>query len=327
MGLTRGPDRYSEKTITCTMPHVFPRPEEAAAIDARWGPRGIVAWRVVLFLGALQRFTRALSAYSDEHGIGLAWFRGFEWTPGDDQNGHAHAHFWIFAPFLPQYVLRELWAQSLRRAGLSVPERDGFGLGRGGVCLGVGAPGDAVGWEQWTVDPGGNVVPLPRPGGACEAAPRRKCGGVPRHRKGRRCARARRSCVIFDIRSIRDFLEPFREMQKTRGLPFGGAGRLFSYLDGWNIRSVGEHGTTIDPIVAARLYEALEARRITQSTRGFYDDDPEVFCGRCGASGCFFVLVLDAGDPLFARHETERSERIARRSEARACTVQAALNH
>jgi len=75
---------------------------------------------------------RALSTTSDPEAIALRHspdaqhahvVRFFEWTPGDDRQGHPHAHLWTFAPFISKELIRKLWSEAVQATGY--PARDG----------------------------------------------------------------------------------------------------------------------------------------------------------------------------------------------------------
>lgn len=40
----------------------------------------------------------------------------FEWTPGDDGQGHAHWHTWFFSPYLPRELVERVWRASWLRS-------------------------------------------------------------------------------------------------------------------------------------------------------------------------------------------------------------------
>jgi hypothetical protein len=42
--------------------------------------------------------------------------RVFEWTKGNDGDGHPHFHVWAFGPFMPHELLKEWWRQAWERA-------------------------------------------------------------------------------------------------------------------------------------------------------------------------------------------------------------------
>lgn len=92
--------RWSEKLLTLTAPHVV-----GDTVGERIA-RVLSAWR--LFLKRLNAFLRSIAAHTSS-----AWFRVFEWTPGNDGKGHPHLHVWFFGPFLEQPMLRDWWATAL----------------------------------------------------------------------------------------------------------------------------------------------------------------------------------------------------------------------
>jgi hypothetical protein len=80
--------------------------------------------------------------------------------------------------------------------------------------------------------------------------------------------------------------------------PSGKAGRdLQTYLDGWSIVDVDEHGRRIDPSIAARLYESLEGRRMVHASRGFLDPPRAAHCPRCGGVGYLHALPIPPAPP------------------------------
>lgn len=100
----------------------------------------------------------------------------------------------------------------------------------------------------------------------------------------------------FDLRAVRELMKGGRRSALTLsrvetigrcstpdGLKrFGGPGLdAFSYAEGWTLSEI--EGFCSDA-VRARLYCALESRRLTQASRGFYLDDAPPICTLCGAS-------------------------------------------
>lgn len=110
LGLTarwRGRARFGERLITLTAPHVG-----SARDRVRW-MRDAFAW-----------FNRKLHEYRlDELGAAnvryCAQARFFEWTDGDDGQGHPHWHVWDFGPFVPRELLTEWWHEAWRRTSRS----------------------------------------------------------------------------------------------------------------------------------------------------------------------------------------------------------------
>lgn len=99
------------------------------------------------------------------------------------------------------------------------------------------------------------------------------------------------SKVIVDIRMLRGFdLRAARELIKgsrrqaltlSRVEYTDGPGvDAFAYADGWTI---GDVVAFCSPDVVARLYMALEARRLTQASQGFFADDAPPECPCCGS--------------------------------------------
>lgn len=91
--------RWSEKFMTLTAPHF---------------PRHSISERIWIVLRAWSRFLRFMNSYWKARGIRSAeWFRVFEWTPGDDEQGHPHLHLWILSPYLPHDEIESWWRQAL----------------------------------------------------------------------------------------------------------------------------------------------------------------------------------------------------------------------
>jgi len=98
--------RWSEKLLTLTVPH---RREHGSR------QRIEIAFRALfLFQKALKKWLRS----HDDYEL-VAWFRTFEWTPGDDGHGHPHFHFWILCPYLDRKFMLRAWAQALRTSGMA----------------------------------------------------------------------------------------------------------------------------------------------------------------------------------------------------------------
>ncbi len=97
---------WTEKFLTLTAPHCA---EHAVAqrIELLF-----VAW--VLMLKSLNRWFLA-KAKADKRF--LAWFRNFEWTPGNDHQGHPHFHIWLLCPYIKKKVIEHFWRCALRTAG------------------------------------------------------------------------------------------------------------------------------------------------------------------------------------------------------------------
>lgn len=74
---------------------------------------------------------------------------------------------------------------------------------------------------------------------------------------------------------------------------------VYEYSEGWTIADVYE---MCAPDVVARLYCALEGRRLSQASQRFFVDDPPCSCASCGGEG-FFVRF----EPI--AEESERAER------------------
>jgi hypothetical protein len=95
---------YGDKFLTLTVPHL---------------PSDTVALRIDRLRDTWPVFLKVFNAYLLERVIKhVEWFRVIEWTVGEsDQLGNPHLHLWLFAPYLDQAVLRDLWRHALLTAG------------------------------------------------------------------------------------------------------------------------------------------------------------------------------------------------------------------
>jgi hypothetical protein len=103
--------------VTLTIP-----PVGEHRYSAETGGSSVVRDRIELVNMAWRWFSRSLNSWSrrmrkSSGGVRAPWYRGFEWTPGNDRLGHPHLHCWIFGPYLPFQLVREWWAAALLRAG------------------------------------------------------------------------------------------------------------------------------------------------------------------------------------------------------------------
>lgn len=96
--------------------------------------------------------------------------------------------------------------------------------------------------------------------------------------------------VIVRLQLVRDFnasaVEELIKGGRRRAIELsrldvhGGGDDAYDYADGWTI---GEVLDFCNPDVTSRLYMALEGRRLSQASRGFYEDDPPLECECCGS--------------------------------------------
>jgi hypothetical protein len=90
--------RWSEKLITLTVPHSGDVRRDVHALKRAW-----------------PRFKRRLAAYLKRRGCQrwreIPYWRATEITHSDD--GHAHYHVWVLAPYIPRVLLGHWWALSL----------------------------------------------------------------------------------------------------------------------------------------------------------------------------------------------------------------------
>lgn len=122
---------WGEKLLTLTIPH-FDRVLDPAPDLERLDVT--VQARIDAIFRAWRRFALKLNAWSRRQirrhrGTRPAFYRSFEWTPGDDGKGHPHFHVWILAPWIPfsrehdgKDGIRDWWRAALAAEG--VPDAD-----------------------------------------------------------------------------------------------------------------------------------------------------------------------------------------------------------
>lgn len=117
-------DRWGERMLTVTLPHVGTPRERIITLRATWAR----FWRVLqdalrprltgecgIKLTELPARPEGFPAdrpleltFNDL----LSYLHVFEWTPGDDGLGHPHLHVWLFSKRLDRDWLQELWEES-----------------------------------------------------------------------------------------------------------------------------------------------------------------------------------------------------------------------
>lgn len=114
--------RWGQRMVTLTIPHVD---SPGRFFDESIGPRAAVEARIRLLFAAwrrfslsLQRWARSMNAAAGRSRTRCAWYRAFEWTRGDDGNGHPHFHVWMFSPFLDRELVETWWREALAAEGV-----------------------------------------------------------------------------------------------------------------------------------------------------------------------------------------------------------------
>lgn len=261
---------YSEKMLTLTLPHFGL--EDASGV-VREESRDSLHARIVALFKAWPLFLRRVNAWFRRRGErSVAYHRAFEWTPGkreSDRDGHPHFHVYFWAPWMPIDLLRAWWAESLREVGWRV--------------------------DTYTDEETG-------------------------HERDRVSVHLRQ-LRSFDWRAVRELMKggkrsaltlsrvDFKRRDESRdwSMSFrGGAGvDAFSYSEGWTLGDV----EGVDAATLARLYMALEGRRLTQANAGFFLEDEPCSCGRCHLASApglpaFFVRFASAEEA--AKGDAER---------------------
>jgi len=125
---------YSEKLLTLTIPHL---------------PEHDVSARIRFVLAAWPHFLKRMNAYLRERDAEhVEWLRHWEWTSGDDGQGHPHMHVWFFGPFLPHKReddrITAWWREALVRAGFPPARLDWLVVDLRSVVNGGVDEGDGI---------------------------------------------------------------------------------------------------------------------------------------------------------------------------------------
>lgn len=305
--------RWSEKFMTLTIPHF-------ACQDI---PR-----RVAFGRAALARFAPMFAKWLREHPDGgfldsrghrlARWLRHAEWTPGDDERGHPHWHFYFLGPFIEEreggrHVLGDMWRRALVLAAKDFAELRGAALEERQRLL--------------TVEP----VTAPVLRGPLTS---RRLARLTDRERSRKRARARRSNrdhslgafmprPIVDIRKVEPGHKSLKEIIKY----------LFKDLVRPQLTLIGNErergkGTAVtymgrlDPPLYAQVYEAYDGTRSTQGSRGFmglaahletHSLGKGAVCKCCGVFGEWRVLRR----PLTLEEQGARAEEWERRRQER----------
>jgi len=219
--------------------------------------------RVVALFSAWPVFLRKVNRHWKACGQDLVTYhRAFEWTPGRTDE-HGHPHFHVY-----------LWSPfvdvNLLRAWWAEALR-------------------SVGWPVAEDNDGNPVVRI-----KLQMLRSMDLKAVRELMKG-----GRRQALTLSRVEFRD-REAGAEFRRgpQRGQPVGPGIDAFKYAEGWTLATVEECSDD----VRARLYMALEGRRLTQASRGFFVADARAACACCGAS--MFRVRFDATTEAGARFTT-----------------------
>jgi hypothetical protein len=98
--------RWTEKLLTLTAPHC---------------PEHRVAHRIAVLFAAWPLLRDSIKKHfaktAAPHENLVAWFRTFEWEPGNDGQGHPHFHLWWLSPFIDHKLIRHWWRCALQTSG------------------------------------------------------------------------------------------------------------------------------------------------------------------------------------------------------------------
>lgn len=116
-------ERWGEKLLTVTLPHRGDARERIEVLQATWGRfwrtlRDRLRWKLQgasgITIGDVPRgFPKNFEKRADPNALKLldvlSYLHVFEWTPGDDGQGHPHMHVWLFCQYLDKRWLKALW--------------------------------------------------------------------------------------------------------------------------------------------------------------------------------------------------------------------------
>lgn len=300
---------WGQRMITLTVPREI--------LSERWELESIaspapVTLRIRALFEAWTEFNKRLRKWCrrvEKRDPGrVEWYRGFEWTLGDDGNGHPHFHVWIFSPLIPQTDVELWWRAALEKVGrIASHVRPMPSIECAALELELELPRCRVRARGVELVDGRRTIRCLRDPRV--RALREELEDTPRHARRGLCRvreqiPRKRHHALTSCRSSRQVLivdvakgSPagiVREAAKGRiELELDDGSRMIRYLAGWAIvDAYKDSGGMIRAEVLARLYESLEARRITQTSTGLLDP-LRVGCGTCGAQRTTRVEVFD----------------------------------
>lgn len=280
---------YTEKMLTLTVPHWFRSnvvdhvnelARSTSTRERRYAEAGrelldkandTVKLRVEALWRAWPRFLRKFNRWLKLMGIdGVRMHRAAEWTPGSDAQGHPHFHLWLWSPFIPAELISVLWTESLLEIGLPEP-RSGIRPERYAKSFPHVRQLAVVDLKQ-VKSFNGNMARELMKGGERDALTLSRIAFVERFGAGKK------------NEPIDDDEDPRAAVRKR----FGTAGEdVFEYAEGWTISEVID---TALPRVLASLYEALEGKRLSQASAGFFVEDDKPRCPCCWGEGHFRII-------------------------------------
>lgn len=122
----RDEKQFRERLITLTTPHVGSLEERNEWAFAAWTGflKSWNEWHRSTLAGAFVTFDRRFDDASGKSMRAVTHLpefelcqhaRFWEWTEGNDHEGHPHFHVWAFGPFLPQELIERWWREAWER--------------------------------------------------------------------------------------------------------------------------------------------------------------------------------------------------------------------
>lgn len=118
----------------------------------------------------------------------------------------------------------------------------------------------------------------------------------------------------FDERAVRELIAGRKAIELASFRTFDIGPNAQTYAGSWSLQDIAEQ---VDAETYAKVYCALEGRRLSQASRGFYSQVAPPSCPCCGAMGSRSVEVWSGADEERTRHWNEtRGPPIARTTPA-----------
>jgi len=147
--------------------------------------------------------------------------------------------------------------------------------------------------------------------------------GVPMRTHERDCPHCKKTHVVgarvwlqrlgdFNVDAVREMMKEGNAIKLSNVRSWNVGPTAETYAGGWAISDVRD---LITPEVEAELYVALEGRRLSQGSKGFYSGEPAPACPCCGALGLTVAEFWSADDIARTqrwnqrRKEEEKEER------------------
>jgi hypothetical protein len=106
----------------------------------------------------------------------------------------------------------------------------------------------------------------------------------------------------FDERAVRELIAGRKSIELATFRTFDVGPNVSTYAAGWSVQDIAD---MVDAETEAKLSCAIEGRRLSQSSRGFYSMNPPSSCPCCGAMGSRAVVLWSEADEQRTAHWNE----------------------